>query len=70
MAQSSVICAVLVLISVECVLCIENYCSLNNFNNNETYMQFSKEATYEEFAVVGKFKGLHCCAKGYRSIEW
>ncbi|VEN56486.1 unnamed protein product, partial [Callosobruchus maculatus] len=50
---------------------IQDYCSINTFNNSDNLqMHFSKEATFEEFAVVGKFKGLHCCAKGYRSIEW
>ncbi|CAH1117971.1 unnamed protein product [Phaedon cochleariae] len=52
------------------VFSIEDYCSRNNFNSSDKFMHFTKEATFEEFAVVGKFKGLHCCAKGYRSIEW
>ncbi|XP_018328506.1 interleukin-1 receptor accessory protein-like 1 [Agrilus planipennis] len=50
---------------------ITDYCSVNNFkNNDENYMQFTKEPSFAEYAVVGKFKGLHCCAKAYRSIEW
>ncbi|KAG5886512.1 hypothetical protein JTB14_024166 [Gonioctena quinquepunctata] len=49
---------------------MEDYCSLDIYNNSDSYMRFTKEATYEEFAVVGKLKGLHCCAKHYRSIEW
>ncbi|KAG5871665.1 hypothetical protein JTB14_032270 [Gonioctena quinquepunctata] len=48
---------------------MEDYCSLDIYNNSDSYMRFTKEATYEEFAVVGKLKGLHCCAKHYRSIE-
>lgn len=51
-------------------LAVENYCSLNTYPTNGNYMQFTKEPNVEEYAVVGKFKGLHCCAKGYRSIEW
>ncbi|XP_060518044.1 X-linked interleukin-1 receptor accessory protein-like 2 [Cylas formicarius] len=55
---------------VGAAIAIEDYCSLNVYNNNGNEMQFTKEATNEEFAIVGKFKELHCCAKGYRSIEW
>ncbi|KAJ3655157.1 hypothetical protein Zmor_014294 [Zophobas morio] len=52
------------------VFAIEDYCSSNTYSTNETHMQFTKEPSSEEFAIAGKFKGLHCCAKGYRSIEW
>lgn len=51
-------------------LCIEDDCSINTYNSSDGYMQFTKETTFAEFAIVGKFKGLHCCAKGYRSVEW
>ncbi|CRK91889.1 CLUMA_CG005509, isoform A [Clunio marinus] len=37
---------------------------------NTSYMQFTKEFVNEEYAIEGEFKNLHCCAKGYRSIEW
>lgn len=37
---------------------------------NTTHMQFTKEVIPVEYAVLGEFKSLHCCAKGYRSIEW
>lgn len=49
---------------------MEEHCSLNTFDIAGNDMHFTKEVTNEEFALVGKFKGLHCCAKGYRSIEW
>lgn len=52
------------------VYSIEDYCLKNNFGSNDTFMEFTKEANVQEFAIVGKFKGLHCCAKNYRSIEW
>lgn len=62
--------AVWLLLQLNRVFGIEDYCSQNTYNSSESFMHFTKEATFEEFAVTGKFKGLHCCAKGYRSIEW
>lgn len=49
-----------------------DYCSENNFlaSNGTTFMQFTKEMINREFAVEGLFKALHCCSKGYRSVEW
>lgn len=49
-----------------------DYCTSNNFNNSHgtKFMRFTKETVGKEFAVEGQFKALHCCAKGYRSIEW
>lgn len=51
-------------------LTIQDYCSINTMSTNGTFMQFTKEPSVDEFAIEGKFKGLHCCAIGYRSIEW
>lgn len=47
-------------------------CQDRKFANafNTSYMQFTKETVSEEYAIEGEFKNLHCCAKGYRSIEW
>lgn len=49
-----------------------DHCSLNNYQSsvNTTHMQYTKEAVNKEFAVLDQFKSLHCCAKGYNSIEW
>lgn len=49
-----------------------DYCTSHNFNNSPgtNFMRFTKETVGQEFAVEGQFKALHCCAKGYRSIEW
>jgi len=47
-----------------------NHCSDHKFTTNTAYMQFTKETVSEEYAIEGEFKNLHCCAKGYRSIEW
>lgn len=52
------------------VFSIENFCSRNTYDTNGSHLRFTKEPSREEFAVVGRFKGLHCCAKGYSSIEW
>lgn len=49
---------------------VSDYCTENVLTTNDNYMQFTKEPTNYEYAIVGKFKALHCCAKGYRSIEW
>lgn len=49
-----------------------DHCQINQFHKskNSTNMQLTKEAVSQEYAVKGAFKSLHCCAKGYRSIEW
>lgn len=49
-----------------------DHCFNHKYNKsvNTTHMQFTKEAIPSEYAVLGDFKSLHCCAKGYRSIEW
>jgi len=49
---------------------IVNFCAQNTFTTNNTWLQLNKEASSSEYAIEKGFKGLHCCAKGYRSIEW
>lgn len=47
-----------------------SYCSVNTFPTNTTWMQFTKEPVPSEYGFEEKFKSIHCCVKGYRSIEW
>ncbi|XP_059610158.1 fibroblast growth factor receptor 3-like [Phlebotomus argentipes] len=47
-----------------------DHCSSHLFAGNSTNTQFTKEVVNHEYAVLNQFKSLHCCAKGYRSIEW
>lgn len=49
-----------------------HHCQLHRFGKsiNSTVMQFTKEVVSQEYAVLGEFKNLHCCAKNYRNIEW
>lgn len=63
---------VLAVISLLSIAEAIDHCQLNQFNKskNSTNMQLTKEAVSQEYAVIGAFKSLHCCAKGYRSIEW
>ncbi|XP_050673340.1 uncharacterized protein LOC126971207 [Leptidea sinapis] len=46
------------------------YCSTNTFPINTTWMHFTKEPVTYEYGFQDKFKSIHCCVKGYRSIEW
>jgi hypothetical protein len=48
----------------------EDFCVMDTFRSNSTWLQFTKELSSQEYVVEQKFKSLHCCAKGYRSIEW
>lgn len=70
MTMLSAVISLFCVATFQVVLGIESYCSNNNYVTNGTHMQFTKEPSVKEFAVVGTFKGLHCCAKNYRSIEW
>ncbi|XP_046668480.1 X-linked interleukin-1 receptor accessory protein-like 2 [Homalodisca vitripennis] len=49
-----------------------DYCDENKRNSSilTPGIQFTKELSSSEYAVLSSFKSLHCCAKGYRSIEW
>lgn len=54
------------------IVSLSDHCTDRRYVNslNTSFMQFTKEIVNEEYAVETEFKGLHCCAKGYRSIEW
>ncbi|XP_045761534.1 uncharacterized protein LOC123864865 [Maniola jurtina] len=47
-----------------------SYCSTNTFATNTSWMHFSKEPISYEYGFQDKFKSIHCCVRGYRSIEW
>lgn len=63
---------IIVLLNIIIVRGNSDHCKDRKFPNafNTTYMQFTKETVTEDYAIEGEFKNLHCCAKGYRSIEW
>ncbi|EAA43210.3 AGAP001351-PA [Anopheles gambiae str. PEST] len=50
----------------------ENHCSEHRYEHslNTHHLQFTKEIPDREYGVLKQFKSLHCCGKGYRSIEW
>ncbi|XP_071443058.1 uncharacterized protein [Hetaerina americana] len=51
-------------------LAVVDFCDVHTFETDASHLQFTKELCDWEYALAGKFKSLHCCAKGYRSIEW
>lgn len=53
-------------------LAIVDYCDVDKRNSSVITpgLQFTKELSSSEYAVGSTFKSLHCCAKGYHSIEW
>lgn len=49
---------------------LEDYCSAHKFEKLAGGLRFTKEIVTMEYADVGAFKAIHCCLRGYRSIEW
>ena len=49
---------------------IKDYCSIYKYENNLGGLRFTKEVITAEYANIQNFKALHCCIRGYRSIEW
>lgn len=49
----------------------KDHCSVDTWGErDDTGLAFSKELSSKEYVVGGGGKSLHCCARGYRSIEW
>lgn len=74
MSKNVIVLVVNLLIAVSNVRPVAGieHCSKHVYTSsiNTSYMQFTKETINQDYAVLGQFKSLHCCAKGYRSIEW
>ncbi|XP_012274827.1 single Ig IL-1-related receptor [Orussus abietinus] len=49
---------------------LKDYCSMHKFDNLPGGLRFTKEVVTTEYANLGAFKAIHCCLRGYRSIEW
>ncbi|KAG8042342.1 hypothetical protein G9C98_004976 [Cotesia typhae] len=49
---------------------LEDYCSAHKFDKLLGGLRFTKEVVTTEYANIGAFKAIHCCLRGYRSIEW
>lgn len=47
-----------------------SYCSTNVISSASAGMQLTKEPVPNEYGYEDQFKSIHCCGKGYRSIEW
>lgn len=72
--MSAVVVRAVVVLSMLSRIChgneLKDYCSMHKFDNLPGGLQFTKEVVTTEYANVGAFKALHCCLRGYRSIEW
>lgn len=55
---------------------VSGYCSTHRFAQaadatSNNVMQFTKEVVSMEYTTLrDEYKSLHCCARGYQSIEW
>ncbi|XP_014240371.1 uncharacterized protein LOC106661466 [Cimex lectularius] len=70
MNQQAVCCLVVLLVALASAKV--DFCEDNQLPSSKKSptLQFTKEQSVWEYAVDSKFKSLHCCAKGYLSIEW
>jgi hypothetical protein len=48
----------------------EKFCSINLFENNHTWLEFTKEINFIDYVTLDRYKSLSCCAKNYARIEW
>ena len=49
----------------------KDHCSVDTWGEeDDAGLAFSKELSSKEYVLGGGGKSLHCCARGYRSIEW
>lgn len=46
----------------------DNFCPTTH--DNTKVLQFTKDTISQDYALIGHQKWLHCCASGYRTIEW
>ncbi|CAH0691355.1 unnamed protein product [Chilo suppressalis] len=60
----------LLLLTVATYTAATEYCSVDTLGTNSSWMQFTKEPVPLEYGFEDKFKSIHCCVKGYRSIQW
>lgn len=72
MASRLTWCSLLVWLTLATIVRAENHCSEHRYEHslNTHHLQFTKEIPDREYGVLRQFKSLHCCGKGYRSIEW
>jgi len=53
---------------------VRDHCAVDVFEHAASpqpgELRFIKELNVVEYVVTGHFKSLHCCARGYSSIEW
>lgn len=50
----------------------DNFCpsTRHRTSENPQELQFTKDTIDHDYAINGDRKWLHCCARGYRTIEW
>lgn len=49
----------------------DNFCpNIRRSSEHSKELQFTKDTIDRDYAINGDRKWLHCCARGYRTIEW
>jgi len=49
---------------------VREFCREFGLANATSSLQVTREVSKTDFVIEAKFKSIHCCARGYRSIEW